>query len=343
MRILLIGGTVFIGRAIAQELVDNGHEICFVHRGEHEPEDLPGGRHIHVDRAELASVRSQVDAFDPDAIIDNIALGRRDAEETLAALPEDRRLVVTSSMDVYQAFAFVMKGEGGGEPVPINESSAVRAERYPYRGQGNDRTSEARAKRGGSGGRSPPNPMDDYEKLDVEEVYLAAGATALRLPMVYGPHDGQRREEFILRRVRAKRDRIPIGAGTWMGAKGFVGDVARGTRLALESEAARGEILNLGESHTYPMSEWAQMILEAAGHEAELVSVPDNRLPPDLGLTAAIEQDLLVDSTKAREMLGWNDTDPREALKVSVDWHLAHPPQGEDPGFDADDEALASA
>ena len=323
MRVLLIGGTVFIGRAIAQELVDNGHEICFVHRGEHEPDDLPEGRHIHVDRADLASVRSEIDAFDPDAIIDNIALGRRDAESTLAALPKDRRLVVTSSMDVYQAFAFVMKG-GGGEPVPIDESSAVRAERYPYRGQGNER-------------------MDDYEKLDVEEVYLSAGATALRLPMVYGPHDGQRREEFILRRVRAKRDRIPFGAGTWKGAKGFVGDVARGMRLALESDAAWGEILNLGESHTYTMREWAQMIIEVAGHEVELVTVPDDRLPPDLGLTAAIQQDLLVDSTKAREMLGWIDTDPHEALELSVAWHLSHPPEGDDPGFDADDEALSGA
>ncbi|HYZ91600.1 MAG TPA: NAD-dependent epimerase/dehydratase family protein [Actinomycetota bacterium] len=321
MRVLLIGGTVFIGRAIAQELVDNGHEVCFVHRGKHEPDDLPSGEHIHVDRAELGSVRSRIDAFDPDAVIDNMALTRRDAQTALEALPEDRRLVVTSSMDVYRAYTYIMKG-GSGEPVPIDESSAVRDERYPYRGQG--------------------NPMfDDYEKLDVEEIYLAAGATALRLPMVYGPHDGQRREELILRRVRANRDRIPVGAGTWRAAKGFVGDVARGTRLAVESEAARGEILNLGESHTYPMSEWAQMILDAAGNDAELVRVPDEKLPPDLGMLGTIEQDLLVDSTKAREMLGWTDTDPRETLKVSVAWHLAHPPDTDDPGFDADDEALA--
>lgn len=113
MRVLLIGGTVFIGRAIARELVDAGHEICFVHRGNHEPEDLPQGRHIHVDRAELRSVRREIDAFDPDAVIDNIALTRRDAESTLAALPGDRRLVVTSSMDVYRDFTFIMNGGSG--------------------------------------------------------------------------------------------------------------------------------------------------------------------------------------------------------------------------------------
>ena len=73
---------------------------------------------------------------------------------------------------------------------------ALAAQRYPYRGQGRD--------------------LDDYEKLDVEETYLQRGATILRLPMVHGEHDRQRREEFVLRRVRAGRRRIPFGAGTWL-------------------------------------------------------------------------------------------------------------------------------
>ena len=50
MKILLIGGTVFIGRATAVELVRAGHEIAFLHRGTHEPDDLPVATHIHVDR-----------------------------------------------------------------------------------------------------------------------------------------------------------------------------------------------------------------------------------------------------------------------------------------------------
>jgi nucleoside-diphosphate-sugar epimerase len=183
--------------------------------------------------------------------------------------------------------------------------------------------------------------MDDYDKLDVEETYLTAGATVLRLPMVYGPHDGQRREEFVLRRVRAGRKKIPIGSGMWLGTKGFVGDIARGVRLAIES-GLRGEIFNLGETRTYPAGLWAQMILDAAGSKAELVRVPDDKLPEDLGLTGAVPQHLLVDSAKARRALGWNDTDAAEALRVSVAWHLAHPPESSD-DFSADDEALAAA
>jgi nucleoside-diphosphate-sugar epimerase len=323
MKVLMIGGTVFIGRATAAELVRAGHEIAFLHRGEHEPDDLPVATHIHADRAEIASVRDQIDAFGPDAVIDNMAMTARDADTALAVLG-DLRLVVTSSMDTYRAYTYVMRGKAV-EPVPIDETSAVRDERYPYKGQGG------------------PAWMDDYDKLDVEERYLARGATVARLPMVYGPRDGQRREWFILRRVHAGRKEIPIGSGSWLAAKGFVDDVARGLRLALEAGDARGEIFNLGETRTYPMGQWAEMILDAAGSDAELVRVRDDQLPEDLGVTAAIPQHLLVDSGKARRMLGFADTDPREALGTTVAWHLEHPPPGEDPGFDADDAALDQA
>jgi nucleoside-diphosphate-sugar epimerase len=185
--------------------------------------------------------------------------------------------------------------------------------------------------------------MDDYEKLDVEELYLRRGATVCRLPMVYGEHDGQRREWFILRRVAAGRTRIPIGAGTWLSTRAYVGDVAAGVRLALESAVTDDEVFNLGERRTPSVGLWARMILGAAGSDAELVTVPDDALPEDLGLTASIPQHLVCDSAKARAVLGWEETDPVEALRRSVQWHLAHPPAGDDPGFDADDRALEAA
>jgi nucleoside-diphosphate-sugar epimerase len=113
-------------------------------------------------------------------------------------------------------------------------------------------------------------------------------------------------------------------------------------RLAIES-GVRGETFNLGESRTYPVGLWAQMILDAAGSDAELVRVPDDKLPDDLGLSGAVPQHLLVDSSKARRALGWSDTEPREALAASVSWHLANPPVQPDGDFTADDDALAAA
>jgi nucleoside-diphosphate-sugar epimerase len=321
MRVLVIGGTVFIGRALVNELISAGHEVCVLHRGNHEPADLPTTPHLHVDRGEIASVAGDIDAFGPDVVCDNISLFSSHARAVVEALGE-RRYVVTSSMDVYRAYGALQAGTAS-EPVPIDEASPVREERYPYRGQ-------------------MPG-MDDYDKLDVEDVYLAHGATVLRLPMVYGPYDVQRREELVLARVRAGRARIPIGPGSWLGTRGFVYDIARGIRMAAEAPQTQGEIFNLGESRTYPIGHWAQMILDAAGSPAELVRVPSAMLPPDLGITGDITQHLLVDSSKAQEMLGWRDSDHRQALAASVSWHLTNPPEQTMTDFTADEEALGAA
>jgi hypothetical protein len=63
-----------------------------------------------------------------------------------------------------------------------------------------------------------------------------------------------------LRRVRAGRDRIPVGSG---------------------------EVFNLGDEPSYSVGLWARMILDAAGSSAELVRVPDQRLPAALEETVA--------------------------------------------------------
>jgi hypothetical protein len=50
-----------------------------------------------------------------------------------------------------------------------------------------------------------------------------------------------------------------------------------------------------------------------------------------------------MEFSKARDLLGWTETDPHVALHRSVAWHLANPPEGADADFTADDRALAAA
>jgi nucleoside-diphosphate-sugar epimerase len=321
LRIIVLGGTRFIGRAIVEELVGAGHELLVVHRGELEPDDMPPAPHLHCDRSGLAAHKEELARFRPEAAIDCRALTRADAETALAALPAGIRLVVISSMDVYRGFGAVLEGRET-DPVPLDEDSPVRSERYPYRGKSPDR--------------------HDYDKLDVEDVYLPCGATSLRLPMVYGPRDYQLREEYILRRVRAGRTRIPFGAGAWLACRGYVGDIARGARLALESASTKGMALNLCEDRTFSMAMWSRMIIEAAGSSAELVRVPDEALPEDLKLTGTTRQHIAASAHRARKLLGWTTSDPADTLRSTVRWHLAHPPLEADPDFGPDDRALGT-
>lgn len=270
---------------------------------------------------DLGPHRAQLAAFKPDGAVDCRALTRADSEAVVTALPDNIRLVVVSSVDVYRAFG-ALNEDRETDPVPLDEESPVRPERYPYRGK-------------------MPG-MDDYDKLDVEDVYLPRGGTSVRLPMVYGERDYQRREEFLLRRIRAGRDRIPFGAGTWLACRAYVRDVARGVRLLLGSSAATGEVLNLCEDRTFSMRMWAHMILEAAGSNAQLVRVADNVLPEDLKATGTLTQHIAASAHKARALLGWTTSDPAETLRTTVRWHLDNPPAEQDVDFSADDKALAS-
>ena len=325
MRVTVLGGTRFIGRRIVDDLIAHGHEVQVVHRGNSEPDGLPAIPHVHADRVKLAEARPEIDAFAPDALVDCMAIGAPDTDAVLDAVGHIGRLVVLSSCDVYRAFGAV-HAETVTDPVPLDESSPVRPERYPYRGK-------------------IPG-MDDYEKLDVEERYVARGGTVLRLPMVFGEHDYQRREWFVLRRIAAGRKRIPFGGGTALFAHGYVGDIASAVRLAVEATGGRadGQIFNVAEDRTPTVRLRAEQIAEAAGAEVELVAVPEDKLPPDLGMSGTVPQPILIDSSKLKRVLGWSETDPTENLRTSVAWHLANPPKvegGDD--FSADEEALAAA
>jgi nucleoside-diphosphate-sugar epimerase len=107
---------------------------------------------------------------------------------------------------------------------------------------------------------------------------------------------------------------VPAGAGSWLFTRGYVRDIATGVRLALESDATIAEVLNLGEQRTWTMGLWVRHVLEAAGSTAELVRVPEVLLPDDLKPLGSTAQHLLVDSSKSRDLLGWTETDPHQAL-----------------------------
>jgi nucleoside-diphosphate-sugar epimerase len=309
MKVAVLGGTIFVGRAVVGALVDAGHDVVVVHRGEHEPaDDFPDVEHVHADRADLPPIVAE-------AVVDCVATSRADTEAVLARVP-DVPIVALSSVDVYPALHGLQTGISECD-VPIDESTPVRGDRYPYRGV-------------------IPG-MDDYEKLDCEPQYLDRGGSVLRLPFVTGPHDYQRREDFVLRRVRVGRERMPIGTGNLLASRVHAGDVGTAVVAAL---ARPGGLFVLGEHPTSTVRSWCEEIVAAAGASLELVTVPDERLPDDLGLTAAHAQHLLVSPAKAMAELGWRPTPWRDAVRLSVEWHLAHPPADVDDDFSGDSAAL---
>ncbi|HEU0130933.1 MAG TPA: NAD-dependent epimerase/dehydratase family protein [Mycobacteriales bacterium] len=67
MDLLVIGGTVFVGRAIVTEALRRGHTVTVFHRGQHGEDAHPGVEHLHGDRATDLAV---LDGRRWDAVVD---------------------------------------------------------------------------------------------------------------------------------------------------------------------------------------------------------------------------------------------------------------------------------
>jgi len=79
MRILIIGGTRFIGPHVVQRLLVTGHEIAIFHRGQTQnnlPEDV---QHILGDRRQLSQYREMLRHFAPEVVLDMMAMIEEDA------------------------------------------------------------------------------------------------------------------------------------------------------------------------------------------------------------------------------------------------------------------------
>lgn len=325
MRVLVLGGTTFIGRCIVERLYARGDQVLVVHRGRTAPDPWVPVDHLRTDRIDLHEHADAVRRFGADAIVDTYALTAEHVDAVLPILPAVPT-VVLSSVDVYQAFVGFRTGRSES-PMPLTENSELRRERYPYREAG------------------LPGVPAAYEKLDVEERWLGRGAVILRLPMVYGPHDPQRRENAVLRRIRAGRRQIPVGPGNLLYTRVHVDDVATGVLAALDTRAADGTAVNLGEPSTVPIITWLEQIIEAAGSTLEPVQVPASMLPADLAVTGAPAQHILVSVNRAEQLLGWAPENAQRRVTESVRWHLGNAPVQDWTHEDAhaDDVALDTA
>ena len=138
MRILIVGGTNFIGPPLVRQLVDRGHEVVVFHRGQTRAELPASVQHLVGDRHQLADHRDAFRRLGPEVVVDMIAYTEDDARglvETFRGLA--RRLVVLSSGDVYRAYGRMLGTEPGPiEPTPLAEDAPLRSVLFPYRGQG---------------------------------------------------------------------------------------------------------------------------------------------------------------------------------------------------------------
>ncbi|MET8079359.1 NAD-dependent epimerase/dehydratase family protein [Streptomyces sp. NPDC005303] len=134
MRLLLLGGTEFVGRAVAEAALADGWDVTVFHRGRHAP--VPGVRSLHGDRTAPDGLTALTEGGPWDLVVDTWSAAPRAVRDT-ARLLRDRadRYAYVSSRSVYAW----PQPAGFTEDAAVVEGASADA----------DQTDYARDKRGG--------------------------------------------------------------------------------------------------------------------------------------------------------------------------------------------------
>lgn len=258
MHVLVIGGTLFLGRAIVAELLAGGHRVTLFTRGLQRPTFAGPVESVTGDRAtDLGRLRGRT--FD--AVIDNIAFTGEHVADALAELRSATgRYLLTSSAAVYHAF--------DGEP-PVTEADVdhrvtrtpetLRGFRVPY----------------------PPEwPPYAVGKVAAERRLLEEDRvpwTIVRPSIVVGADDPHETGAFWFRRLADGMPLVAWGGGPQRIQVGYVVDLARAIVRAIERPCAAGRIYNLAQAAPTPLCDWLARASRAIGHDAPVLAVDPER------------------------------------------------------------------
>src|SRR5712675_2101080 len=102
MRILILGGTQFLGRHAVDAALARGHHVTLFNRGQTRPDLFPDVEKLRGDRdGDLAALTGR----DFDAVIDTSGRVPRLVAETLDALGEVGHYTFVSTISVYAALS----------------------------------------------------------------------------------------------------------------------------------------------------------------------------------------------------------------------------------------------
>jgi nucleoside-diphosphate-sugar epimerase len=316
MRVLVIGGTAFIGRDTVHRLVRRGHDVTILHR--RPDHDLgPDVRNVQADRGDLPAVTRAVRAARPDGVFDFAYDWQKGTP------PAHVEAVARACGDTLQRYIFMSSIAAYGPGLNHRESDPLVPDEVP-------------------------NPYAVHKAAAERmlfRMHAESGfpATTFRPPFVHGPRQPFNREQFFWDRVRAGRPIILPDGGDARMEWVFVSDLAEACVRAMEIPEAAGQAFNFAHREELTQRIFVETLARVAGLEPRFVSVPRSKinaaggqlmgpniyfgdyldLPPH---TSAIE--------KAPRVLGVEPTPLEAALKESFAWYQTQPAREVDYRFE---------
>ncbi|MCW6038148.1 NAD-dependent epimerase/dehydratase family protein [Spirulina subsalsa FACHB-351] len=309
MRVLIMGGTRFIGVYLTQILTQQGHEVVLFNRGN---KPAPEGiQQIHGDRKNPQELRETLAGQQFDAVFDNNGRELSDTQPLVELFKDQvQHFVYVSSAGVYLK----------SEQMPHIEGDAVDPQ---SRHKGKHETEAYLAQHG-------------------------LPWTSVRPVYIYGPGNYNDLEAWFFDRIVRDRP-IPIPYdGTHITQLGHVKDLASAMAAILGNETANSQIYNISGERYVTFKGLALACAEAAGKSPDsLELVYFNPKKFDFGKRKAFPlrvQHFFTDIHKAKTQLNWQpEYDLVGGLKDSFKHdYLASGRDKAEIDFSVDEQILAS-
>ena len=315
MKILVIGGTGFIGTFVVKQLQALGIEVGLVTRGL-SPTDIDQSTVtiFKGNRSRLVNLHKDIEAWQPDAVIDLIAYNSQDAWQLVQTFRDlQARIVLISSGDVYHAYDMFRATIEGNEAGELTEQSPLRSQLYPFRKNLNPDT--------------PQNiQFYNYDKIPAERIVLAepdVDYTILRIPAVYGPNDRQHLFASVLMPMLAGQPTIRLEEkkAAWKWTKSYVENVASAIVLAATREEAANKIYNVGSNVLYTELEWFNKLAELTGWDGKVDIRRIEDMPEQEREPLNYEQHLPLNDDLIRKELGYTEiVNETDGLKATIEY-----------------------
>ncbi len=304
MRVLVAGGAGFIGSHLCDSLIADGHHVIAV-------DNLITGRTDNIEHL-LDHERFEWlehDVIEPiDVDVDRIFhLASPASPEGYMRHPIETHMVnsvgtlnlLRLAREKNARFLYTSTSEAYGDP-------EVHPQVESYRGNVNPigpRSCYDESKRFGES-----ITMEFVRQFDLD-------ARIVRIFNTYGPRndplDGRVVPNFIMRALR--KEPLPIfGDGSQTRSLCYVSDLVNGLRAAMNSDEARGEVINLGNPDERTITDLAQVISRLCDSNAGFEHLPERPDDP---------YKRCPDITKAINLLGWRPTvDIESGMRQTIDY-----------------------
>jgi 2'-hydroxyisoflavone reductase len=324
MKVLVIGGTLFIGRLLVEELVKGGHDVTVLHR---KPKHDFGKKvdNIMADRNDAEAMKEALSTRRFDVVFDNAYDWSR------GTTAQQVEATVRACGDRISRYIFMSSVAAYGDGLNHKESDPLAPDYHS-------------------------DPYVRHKATTERLLFRMHSQTGLPLvtfrpPFVYGANTNYYREQFFWDRLRAGRPVIIPGDGHRLMQFAYVSDVVQAMIRSMDEPRAVGEAFNVGDTKPLTQVELVEKLAKVANVEPTLVRVPRDLIQQAGG--SAMEEPfyfgeyfdlppITMNIGKVTRLLKMKLTPFEAGLKDTYKWYTRNH-KARTAGFEFDDKILAQA